>query len=359
MDAEQMRLKLAQGGATLTQNTSKAVNAKLDAQLAANVQDAMESITTKAQAQTERVMQALEYNRALDLKEAEAAQNTKRADQTLARIEASLEYSKLLEHDAASKYYDVARSGVMVAEYEQQHKYYAWRDKGGNGQGLGDGGGYTTFTLTSLLESQYSREFGTKATNWVPPYGQLRQKVTAHFEGFNIGEVENAKGKTYAHVFGSHAANNALGLPENFRRSNLDNYALNKAVLGAGSFSDVVKAQTYVEAFDPRTASGRLGIYGLGIDAGLEYADYKMGHGDGYKLAAGLTNVAIEGVVVTAGTVAAGAFMASLGLASLPILATGAILFGVGVVLGYLYDEASTAINLKGNLADFYRKTDN
>ena len=365
IDAEKQRLqdernaKIAQFSEALDKRNSSIANTAANAVVASTAQDAMGNVATQSQAQTDRIMQALAYNRELDFNELEAAQSAKRADQTLARIEASLEYSKLLEHDAASKYYDVARSGIMVAEYEQQHKYYAWRDKGGNGQGLDDGGGYTTFTLTSIQESQYSPAFGTEATNWVPPYGQLRQKVTAHFEGFNIGVVENANGKTYAHIYGSHAANNALGLPENFRRSNFDNYALNKAVLGAGSYSDVVKAQTYVEAFDPRTASGRLGIYGLGIDAGLEYADYKLGHGDGYKLAAGLTNVAIEGVVVTAGTVAAGAFMASLGLASLPILATGAILFGVGVGLGYLYDEASTAINLKGNLADFYRKTDN
>lgn len=342
---------------------SIAINNNIDSKLAANIIANADDITAQTEAQIDRMNWAEARNSALDLAEVEAAQDAKRTDQTLARIEASLEYSKLLEHDAASKYYDVARSGIMVSEYEKQHKYYAWTGKGGSGQsgsGLGGDerrGGYTTYTLTP----QQGPEFGTDATNWAP-YGQFRQKVTAHLEGFNVGKVANANGKTYAHVFGSHAANNALGLPENFRRSNLDNYALNKSVLGAGSFQDLTRAQTYIEAFDPRTAGGKLGALGLGIDAVLEIANYKMGgpegmgHGDGYKLAAGLTNVAIEGVAVTAGTVAFAAGMTAMGAVSLPILASGAILFGVGVLLGYGYDIAAEKFEFKNNLSDLYRK---
>ncbi|MFT5545824.1 MAG: hypothetical protein ACI9LK_003128 [Chromatiales bacterium] len=176
IDAEKQRLqdernaKIAQFSEVLDKRNSSIANTAANAVVASTAQDAMGNVATQSQAQTDRIMQALAYNRELDFNELEAAQSAKRADQTLARIEASLEYSKLLEHDAASKYYDVARSGVMVAEYERQHKYYAWRDKGGNGQGLGDGG-YNTYTITSLASS-----FGMETANELLTISDLATK---------------------------------------------------------------------------------------------------------------------------------------------------------------------------------------
>ncbi|MCD1600338.1 LysM peptidoglycan-binding domain-containing protein, partial [Rheinheimera aquimaris] len=88
MDAEQTRLNAMRASEAMSDQVSKAVNAKLDAQLAASGREAMENVTSQSQEQTERIMQALAYNRALDLNEVEAAQSAKRTDQTLARIEA-------------------------------------------------------------------------------------------------------------------------------------------------------------------------------------------------------------------------------------------------------------------------------
>ena len=62
----------------VSQQANKAVNAKLDAQLAASGREAMENVTSQSQEQTERIMQALAYNRALDLNEVEAAKSVKR-----------------------------------------------------------------------------------------------------------------------------------------------------------------------------------------------------------------------------------------------------------------------------------------
>ncbi|MCD1600340.1 hypothetical protein [Rheinheimera aquimaris] len=100
IDAEQTRLKLAQDSATLTQNTSNAVNAKLDAQLANTSNTTMANVAAESQAQTERMLQALAYNRALDLNEVEALQSAKRADQTLAQIEAVNAQSAALQTHA-------------------------------------------------------------------------------------------------------------------------------------------------------------------------------------------------------------------------------------------------------------------
>jgi hypothetical protein len=88
MDAEQTRLNAMRASEAVSQQASKAVNAKLDAQLANASNTAMANVAAESQAQTERMLQALAYNRALDLNEVEAAQSANRTDQTLARIEA-------------------------------------------------------------------------------------------------------------------------------------------------------------------------------------------------------------------------------------------------------------------------------
>lgn len=191
------------------------------------------------------------------------------------------------------------------------------------------------------------------------PYGQLRSRVAAHSEGFKVSKVENSKGKTYAHIEGSHAANEALGLNKGVRRTTVNNSALKKAVWGAEGLGDVAKAGTYLDSVNLKTVGGRLGAAGLALDAALEYADYKMGHGDSYTFAAGLTNVAIEGVAVTAGTVFVGGLIATAGFVTMPILATGAILFAVGVGLGYGYDIIATKYDFRGNISDVYKKIGN
>ncbi|MCD1600344.1 hypothetical protein [Rheinheimera aquimaris] len=77
IDAEQTRLNAMRASEAVSQQANKAVNAKLDAQLAASGREAMENVTSQSQEQTERIMQALAYNRALDLNEVEAAKSVK------------------------------------------------------------------------------------------------------------------------------------------------------------------------------------------------------------------------------------------------------------------------------------------
>lgn len=81
IDAEQTRLNAMRASEAVSQQANKAVNAKLDAQLAASGREAMENVTSQSQEQTERIMQALAYNRALDLNEVEAAKSVKRQTQ--------------------------------------------------------------------------------------------------------------------------------------------------------------------------------------------------------------------------------------------------------------------------------------
>ncbi|RVU37133.1 LysM peptidoglycan-binding domain-containing protein [Rheinheimera riviphila] len=219
---------------------------------------------------------------------------------------------------------------------QQRESEVAQNDRKNNGN--------VTYTVT-LSTRENTPNFSQLATNWVSPYGQLRSRVAAHSEGFKVSKVENSKGKTYAHIEGSHAANEALGLNKGVRRTTVNNSALNKAVWGAEGLGDVAKAGTYLESVNLNTVGGRLGAAGLGLDAALEYADYKMGHGDSYTFAAG--------------TVAFGAVMAGFGLVTMPILATGAILFGVGVGLGYGYDYIATKYDFRGNISDVYKKIGN
>uniref|UniRef100_A0A486XTN4 RES domain-containing protein n=1 Tax=Rheinheimera sp. BAL341 TaxID=1708203 RepID=A0A486XTN4_9GAMM len=97
---DERNAKIAQFGEALDKRNSNIANTAANAVVASTAQDAMDSVATQSQEQTERIMQALAYNRALDLNEVEAAQNAKRTDQTLARIEAVNAQSAALQTHA-------------------------------------------------------------------------------------------------------------------------------------------------------------------------------------------------------------------------------------------------------------------
>uniref|UniRef100_A0A486XUH9 Rhs family protein n=1 Tax=Rheinheimera sp. BAL341 TaxID=1708203 RepID=A0A486XUH9_9GAMM len=131
VNAEQTRLNAMRASEAVSQQASKAVNAALDAQLANTSNTAMANVATQSQEQTERIMQALAYNRALDLNEVEAAQNAKRTDQTLARIEAVNAQSAALQTHAneMQQHYNASM------KYRQESTDFALKEalaRGGN-----------------------------------------------------------------------------------------------------------------------------------------------------------------------------------------------------------------------------------
>uniref|UniRef100_A0A486XW19 Uncharacterized protein n=1 Tax=Rheinheimera sp. BAL341 TaxID=1708203 RepID=A0A486XW19_9GAMM len=128
--AEKQRLqdernaKIAQFGEALDKRNSNIANTAANAVVASTAQDAMDSVATQSQEQTDRIMQALAYNRELDFNDLEAAQSAKRADQTLARIEAVNAQSAALQNHAN----DMQQHFNARVKYGQQSAQQAFRD---------------------------------------------------------------------------------------------------------------------------------------------------------------------------------------------------------------------------------------
>ena len=192
MDAEQTRLDAQRASAAMSDQASKAVNAKLDAQLAASGREAMENVATQSQEQTERMMQALAYNRALDLNEAEAAQDAKRADQTLARIEAVNAQSAALQthanemqqhFDARVKYSqqsaaDALQRGLNRGGYAASKNYQSPDLMAGV-----DVEGYINFRQGQ--RDAYEQSWVGKATNAAGDFGNALVDITEKGVGAN------------------------------------------------------------------------------------------------------------------------------------------------------------------------------
>lgn len=182
----------------VSQQASKAVNAKLDAQLANTSNTAMANVAAESQAQTERMLQALAYNRALDLNEAQAAQSANRADQTLARVEAVNAQSEALQ----------AQANNMQQRFDTQVKQGQLSAADALQRGINRGG----YAASKNYQSQ-----DLMAGVDVEGYIKLRQGQRAAYEQSWVGQTTSAvndfaasltdiAGRSYNFYFGDNGA---------------------------------------------------------------------------------------------------------------------------------------------------------
>ena len=119
---------------TLTQNTSKAVNAALDAQFATD-QGQRNAAMDKDH---DKWLQQQALSTITDLNKIQDIEDAKRADQTLARIEAVNAQSAALQTQTNVQANGVAQSRIALGNYVEQGKYYML----GGDNGIFDQHGY-------------------------------------------------------------------------------------------------------------------------------------------------------------------------------------------------------------------------
>jgi hypothetical protein len=164
---------------------------------------------------------------------------------------------------------------------------------------------------------------------------KLSNALFAQTEGFNFIR-STLYPETSGGIAGSQAANNAVGLPENMRRTRIDNPEFLKAKGFDPSFLG-----TLSEGFHPGKLGGMLNWADTAFDIGLAYWHYRD-NGNTPKFAGEVGNAVTKTVSTTIATTeitVAAALAVPFAIAEWPILATVGIAVGAGYLATIGYDK--------------------